>query len=478
MKQKPLQRISILLCLICLILGACSGSGGSSGSAGSHATVTATGPLRVDAVNPRYFSDGNGKTVLLSGFEFWDVLLADGQPAPEAISWISFLEASRKHNTNFIRLWVWNELTRFRHAPDAPWYTSKEIWMRTGPGLALDEKPKFDLTKFNQAYFDELRARVSQAAEKGFYVSVMLFEGWSLRYMEAPWNWNGHPFNPRNNIQNLNGDVDGDSLGTEVHTLEVPEITRIQEQYVKKVIDTLNDLDNVLFEICNEDHEGSTAWQYHMIAYIRDYEKNHKPKQHPVWMSTQYVRSDPGVQFNTVLLDSPADCISPNPYSGYKDDPPAADGRKIIISDSDHLCGCILDHTWVWKSFTRGLNIVNYMELPELLDDNTAHIAARNAMGHVLQYANRIDLSSMIPSTDLSSTKYCLANPGKEYIVYQPEAGKNFTLLLPAGRYEFEWFNPSTGRTGAKGVIETGGARESFSSPFGGDAVLYIYRSI
>lgn len=477
MKHKATKLISGLLCFISLVLTACSG-GGPSGKTGSDNTVTASGPLSVDDGNPRYFADGNGKAVLLSGFEFWDVLLADGRPAPEAISWQAFLEASRKHNTNFIRLWIWNELTKFRHTPTAPWYTSKEIWMRTGPGLALDEKPKFDLSKFNQAYFDEIRSRVVQASKKGLYVSVMLFEGWSLRYMEAPWNWDGHPFNLRNNIQNINGDIDGDNLGTEVHTLQIPEITRIQEQYVRKVIDTLNDLDNVLYEICNEAHEGSTAWQYHMINFIKEYEKKSKPKQHPVWMSAQYVRLDPGVQFNPVLLDSPADCISPNPYGGYTDDPPAADGKKIIISDTDHLCGCILDHTWVWKSFMRGMNVVNYMELPELLDKNAKHVSARNAMGHVLQYANRIDLASMTPCVDLSSTKYCLANPGAEYIVYQPESGKDFTLLLLSGKYQFEWFNPATGRTDAKGIIETGGSRESFSPPFDGDAVLYLYLSV
>ena len=55
-------------------------------------------------------------------------------------------------------------------------------WQRTGPGLALDGKPKFDLNLFNQSYFDRLRSRVIAAGERGIYVSIMLFEGYGLRF--------------------------------------------------------------------------------------------------------------------------------------------------------------------------------------------------------------------------------------------------------------------------------------------------------
>jgi hypothetical protein len=464
----------IVFSITILMAMACS-SGTSIGVvAGNEHTFA--GPLKVSQSNPRYFTDDSGRVVFLSGFEFWDVLLLDGEPAPESMSWSVFLDISQQHGTNFIRLWIWNELTRFRHKPDVPWYSSKEIWKRTGPGTALDGKPKFDLTKFNQQYFDELRSRVIQAGEKGFYVSIMFFEGWSLRYMEAPWNWDGHPFNVNNNINGIDGDPDKDGLGTESHTLQIPAIVKIQENYVRKVIDTLNDLDNVLYEISNEDHRGSADWQYHMINYIKNYERDHKPRQHPVWMSVQYTRGDTGAPFNDVLFNSPADCIAPNSVGGYKDNPPAGDGRKIIISDTDHLCGCILDRAWVWKSFTRGLNIVNYMELPELVHDGSMHVSARRAMGHVLHYANKTNLSSMVPRNDLASTTYCLADPDREYLVYQPASGASFNVNLSAGDYSFEWFNPGIGAITKTGSFSANGGKQSFTPPFGGDAVLYIYK--
>jgi len=46
-----------------------------------------------------------------------------------------------------------------------------------------------------------------------------------------------------NNIQGINGDLNSDGEGTEIHTLEIPEVTHYEEKYVKKVIDSVNDLD-------------------------------------------------------------------------------------------------------------------------------------------------------------------------------------------------------------------------------------------
>ena len=59
---------------------------------------------------------------------------------------------------------------------------------------------------------------------------------------------------------------------------------------------------------------------------------------------------------NKTLLNSPADWISPNNEGGYRDNPPAADGTKVIITDTDHLWGIGGNSAWVWKSFLRGPN--------------------------------------------------------------------------------------------------------------------------
>ncbi|MCH8149100.1 MAG: hypothetical protein IH987_14145, partial [Planctomycetes bacterium] len=177
----------------------------------------------------------------------------------------------------------------------------------------------------------------------------------------------------------INGDPNGDGKGLETHTLQIPAVTALQEAYVRKVIDTVNDLDNVLYEITNESGAYSTEWQYHMINYIKNYEANNKPKRHPVGMTFQFKGGN-----NSTLFNSPADWISPNASGGYRDNPPAADGSKVIISDTDHICGVCesdrLNYTWAWKSFLRGLNPI-YMD-PYSNPRFSADESVPRAMGH------------------------------------------------------------------------------------------------
>ena len=260
-------------------------------SSGRAATA---GPLRVHPRNGRYFADAAGRVVYLTGAHTWNNLsdVGSGDP-PTPFNFSQYLDFLQQHHHNFIRLWRW-ELTRW-DAGVTPEYTPKKDkyavaphpWKRTGPGLALDGQPKFDLEQFDPAYFDRLRQRVRAAHERGIYVSVMLFEGWGLQHL--PDAWTSHPFHPSNNIQALDGDAGGDGRGLLTHTLKLPAVTRLQEAYVRQVIDTVNDLDNVLYEIINESGAYSIEWQYHMIRFIKAYQQG-KPQQHPVGMTFPYSR--------------------------------------------------------------------------------------------------------------------------------------------------------------------------------------------
>ncbi|MCS6861276.1 MAG: hypothetical protein NZT92_13250, partial [Abditibacteriales bacterium] len=152
----------------------------------------ARGPLRVHPTNPRYFADAGGKVVYLTGFQYRDSLRDDGTLDPRALNFTQFLDIVERDNANFVRLWRWNELARFRYTRDGEaFYTSPAPWARTGPGTALDGRPKFDLNQFNPAYFDQLRARVTAARDRGIYVAVMLFEGHALQFSDSPWRWHG-----------------------------------------------------------------------------------------------------------------------------------------------------------------------------------------------------------------------------------------------------------------------------------------------
>lgn len=427
-------------------------------------TYAIDGPLRVSTANPRYFTDNSGKAIYMTGSHTWDNLVDMISPTnPTAFNFTNYLNFLQANNHNFIRLWAW-ELTKSTYGSGVSYLqditVSPHPWVRSGPGTALDGLPKFNLNQLNQTYFDRMRQRVIAAGARGIYASVMLFEGHGMRFSWGPWNWSGHPFHPSNNV---NG-IDGQHL--KVHSLDNPAVTALQDAYVRKVIDTVNDLDNVLYEIANEDAGGTLAWQTHMISLIKSYEQN-KPKKHPVGMTFRVAPEST----NTELFNSNADWISPNEYGGYKDNPPAATGNKVIISDTDHLWGIGGNVDWVWKSFLRGLN-------PIFMDSMIVEIWSQGiikAMGNTLTYANKMNLVSMTPQGNLSSTGYVLASVGNEYLVYQPGTG-GFTVSLSSGTYTYEWFNVGTRSIAVTGQITASGST-AFTPPFSGPAVLYLKRT-
>lgn len=419
----------------------------------------AASTLRVDSSNPRYFADDNGKIIYLTGSHTWSNLQDVTGYDFSTLPFRDYLQLLIKNNHNFFRLWI------IEHA----WEEGKKVsisphpWPRSGTEKALDGKPKFDLYKFDETYFNRLRSRVNAARRRGIYVSVMFFDDWSTEHEET---WNGHPFNSNNNVNEINGDTNNDGLGLEFHTLQDSTITNLQEAYVRKVIDTVNDFNNVMYEVANETGI-SLDWQHHMVDVIKEYQKM-KDKQHPVGMTVGFPVRE---VTNDAILTSDADWVSPNGDADYSNNPPAANGEKVIIIDTDHIWGVGGDSVWVWKCFLRGLN-------PIYMDDlgTSRHKKdVRRAMGHTLMYADKMNLKDMSPLNDLSSTTYCMANPGTKYLIYQPVSGMPFTVNLTAGQYNYEWFNPRRGTIVLKGSFTTDGENKSFKPPFRGDAILYIY---
>lgn len=481
------------------------------------------GPLFVNPDNRRYFTDGtmvNGKyrVIYLTGSHTWCNFTDCGYTnPPKTFDFTGYLDFLKKNNHNFIRLWRAENAVGGEISDDF-WF-SPLPYQRSDVCCAADGGNKFDLTKFDQSYFDRLRARIIEAGDRGIYVSIMLFDGWSVQDQRPDHHpWIGHPYNINNNVNKVDGDINKNNQGEETHVLINTPVTALQESYVKKVVDTVNDLDNVLYEISNESlgdnpdtsmMDGSRDWQYHMINFIRKYEAG-KPKEHPIGMTWEWPYGN-----NDVLYDSPADWVSLggnvnlNTYV-----PPATDGlssSKIILADTDHLCGICGDRQWVWKSFLRGENPI-FMDsydpdftgrgvLPGYDPNNANDVSLRKNLGYARSFAERINLVSMTPRPDICSTGYCLANPtseGAEYVIYIPAGIEVGNILNSLGidrrphiylpddgkisvdltgspvELKVQWFNPSDGTYVDGGIIQ-GGNTQNFTSPIWGDAVLYIY---
>jgi hypothetical protein len=348
--------------------------------------------------------------------------------------------------------------------------------------------------------------------------------GWALHLSPAPDHVEGHPFHAANNV---NGVGIGSILDYQVLPLD-PRVQALQEAYIHKVVDTVGDLPNLLWEVANESSGGgavdpafaealglptaewgdSTAWQYWVIDTVKRHEQELGADRHPIGMTMQFpVPSQ--TEVNQPLLDSRAEWISPgfddeifadggnpmapgSPPSRWLEDPPAADGRKVVISDTDHYAPGHGDALWAWKSFLRGhhpilmdFGIVGGVDPPDPSAGGpmsfAAFEAARWAMGDTRRFAERMRLIEMDPRDGLSSTGYVLANPGQEYLVLQPVATADpLTVTLAAGTYTVEWFGVDSRQAREAGEVTLDhDGRLGFTPPFAEPepAVLYLTRT-
>lgn len=458
------------------------------------------GPLATSR-NPNYFQDANGNVLILSGSQTWNTLQDWGSNGSvQTLDFNAYVDFLRAHGHNFTLLWR-TELPKFCGLPSTasspPDMTvSPQPWLRTGPGKATDGGLKFDLRKFNQRFFDRLRARAQALNAAGIFVGVYLFTGEWLNSFRC--SGDGYPFTGANNINGVDDGYAGGHKGTGSITMTAPNaITAFQDAYVEKVIDTLNDLPNVLWIVSEEAPSDSIWWNNHQISHIRAYESR-KPHQHPIGFAAMIGSSDAALFNSNADWVAPEVRISPNKSCGTGK--PAC---KVNVNDSDHSYWGIWNETaqqnrnYAWENFMTG-NQVLFMD-PYVVyyprenrnlcaSPNNAICSGpdthwdnfRNNLGYILKFSRRVDLGNVAPHSSLSSTGYCLAQTpsiGAEYLVYAPSDGSftvNLSAMAGSRKLAVEWFNPATGATIMGDPVHSGSSSQAFTPPFNGDAVLYL----
>ena len=490
--------LSVLIFSIAVILSALRMN---ASSATESSTGPIAGPLTVSA-NPHYFKDANGAALILNGSQTWNTFQDWGtEGSSQALDFDAFVNFLTRHGHNFTLLWT-VEMPKFCNLPmtasSPPDFTVSPLpWKRTGPGTATDGGLKFDLTKFDQSFFDRLRTRTQALNDAGIYAGVYLFTGEFLHVFRC--SGDGYPLTGPNNINGIDDGYSGSGkTGTGAIAMTAPNaITRFQDAYVEKMIDTLNDLPNVLWIISEEASSNSIWWNNHQIAHIRAYESG-KAYQHPIGYAAPIGVRDP------VIYNSDADWVAPyvevSPASSCGTGKPAC---KVNINDSDHSYFGMWNDTpqqnrnYEWENFTTG-NQVLFMDpyvvyypresrnmcvspshsicrAPDTRYDNF-----RDNLGYILKYSRKLNLATIAPRDSLCSTGYCLAQThsiGAEYLVYAPTGGA-FTVDLSAMQaprtLTAEWFDPSTGTVIAGQSVPAGSSSQVFTAPFRGDAVLYL----
>ena len=466
---------NIFLCILAALAIGCS-------------SQPSTEPIRIHPDNWRLFQNANGEPVVFTGSHTWmrdrdgRKWIGDGWNIDKFNLYLDFLEY---WNHNYIRLWMWE------HPGDT---SALDVWIRNKDG-------KYDLSKVNPEYLNLVKSFVKVAGDRGMYVGVMLFQGWSGACPASKEDWPNHPMHQNNNINGIHAAPDSIEYGIQVHSLDLPGVLQFQKNYIKRMVEELNGFDHIIWETGNETLDSSVPWKAHIIDYIRELESN-LPKQHLVLDGTGNGVSNQDVYRSGSDIYSP--CVVTrwaNPNDPYIGNPPLpADTLGIpIILDNDHLGNHFLrfnalsQRNWAWKAFLRGNHPI-HMDCYDIRWDGEDPIdnhpikgvathphydPQRKSLGDIQRYARRIDLVRALPTNELSfcSTSYCMVYPGQEYLAYQPDTLGDISIDLPEGSYYVEFFDAATSDT-VRSTVSTKGGMTHFLRPetFKNDFVLLVKR--
>jgi len=143
-------------------------------------------------------------------------------------------------------------------------------WARSDKGGYANGGNKFDLKKWDRAYFKRLRSFVAEASKHGVVVELVLFCPF---YKDDMWKLS--PMNAANNVNGI-----GKMKRTEVYTLQDKQLLAVQDAMVRKIVKELKGFDNLYYEICNEPYFGGVTleWQAHIAKTIVKAEANFKAR--------------------------------------------------------------------------------------------------------------------------------------------------------------------------------------------------------
>lgn len=456
-------------------------------------------PLRLHPRNPHYFLF-RGKPVVLvtSGEHYGAVLNLDFKYEP-------YLDTLAAAGLNLTRLFVGSYVEKpgdfkIRYNTLAPAPGRVVVpWARSTTEGYAGGGPKFDLDRWDPAYFARLRDFIGKADARGIAVEVVLFSNWYGRGTTSPL----HHANNVNQIDTIAPD--------EVHTLANGNLLARQEAMVRKVVGELNAFDNVYFEIQNEPDAtspekraipgardasaptevkvatpASLAWQARVAEWIADEERRH-PKRHLIAQGfanhgVPLERVDPRVSvvnFHYALpeavtwnygLDRPI-AFDESGFAGSDDTVYRRQAWRFLMAGGAVFSG--LDYSFA-VGFEKGT--------AENDAPGGGGPALRSQLGVLRRTLEATGLVAVRPDDTVvlsapGASTFALSERGRQYLIYVEGPGRtDVTVQLPAGRYLATWANARTGRTERQEQVAGGGKRLLESPEYLTDVVLRIAR--
>jgi hypothetical protein len=445
-------------------------------------SLLAAEPLALHPDNGHYFLFRGKPTILLTSAEHYGAVLnAD-------FDYVKYLDELAAHGLNNTRTFsgayvepagAFN-IAKNTLAPDGQRFLCP--WARSGePGYAGGGN-KFDLTKWDEAYFRRLKDFVAQAGQRGIVVEMNLF---CPMYDDAQWKVS--PMNAANNTSGI-----GKCGKHEVYTLDKdPDLLAVQEKMTRKIVQELSEFDNLYYEVCNEPYFGGVtmAWQHRIVDVIHETEKS-LPKRHLVSMniangSKKVEKPHPGVSIFNFHYASPPTAVAENFAL-----------NKVIGDNETGFKGTADDHyrLEVWEFLLAGGGLYNNLDYSFTVghEDGTFEYPKsqpgggnrnfRGQMKVLKTFLESFDFVRMRPDNSILKTRlpdkthfYALVEPGKQYAAYlRGEIPPKIELALAKGSYMVEWFDVLTGKRLEVAKIGTGDQRTVELATFPGKTELAL----
>lgn len=447
-------------------------------------------PVSLHPDNGHYFLFRGKPTVLVASGEHYGAVL-NGD-----FDYTRYFDELKRNELNLTRTFsgVYREVPGSFNiknntlAPKPEAYVSP--WARSGD--------KYDLTKWNDAYFTRLREFLKAAGERGVVVELVMF---CTFYEDVLWDI--CPLNRKNNVNGV-----GAVARNEAHTLKEKALVEAQLAFVRKVVAELKDFDNLYYEVCNEPYFQGVAddWQRLVAQTIIDAEKDFPHKRlvarNIANGSKRIDNPDPNVSVFNFHYCHPPEAVAQN--YGL---------NKVIAYDETGFRGTgdAVYRTHAWEFILAGGGGFSHLDYSFTTDaeDGSARVTPptpggggrelRRQLQVLKDFIHRFDFVRMKPDGALVSsapkglTVRALSEPGRQYGVYfsrvvaekgangketgkffDPDAGKSaeVTLTLPAGAYTAEWTDTRTGKRHT--AEQQGGEVRLKTPPFTEDIALRL----
>lgn len=450
--------------------------------AGPALAANTVKPIQLHPENGHYFLWRGKPTVLITSAEHYGALLN------RAFNYKKYFKTLASHGFNLTRTFsgaYCEPVGAFKIKNNTLAPAKGQLicpWARSNTGGYANGGNKFDLKKWDRAYFKRLHDFVGVASKRGVVVELVLFCPF---YEDGMWKLS--PMNAANNVNGI-----GNMKRTEVYTLRDKKLLAVQDAMVRKIVEVLKDLDNVYYEICNEPYFGGVTleWQAHIAETIVKTEANFKAKhliaQNIANKSRKVTKSNPHVSIFNFHYAKPPTTVGEN--YGL---------NKVIGDDETGFSGSEPKAYRLegWDFIIAGGGLYNNLDYSFTVgsENGTAKIDAPGGGGPVFRkqleilkdFINSFDFIRMKPDNSIikagipnKATARALVQPGKGYAIYINGGNKaELVVELPRGEYRTEWMNTKTGNVDKKETFRHDGGNRTVHSPkYTDDIALGIKR--